>query len=155
MRRFLEMAVAATSGVVIAAHSAAQPSAEPRRIAAAPAFDARQLTSHPTTDWITNGGNVFNQRYSPLTLLDRDNVKDLKALWRTSMGPGANPNNSGQAQILHYEGTLYFINGANDVFALDADTGAILWTYRGSPDPRAGVPMGRSSRGVTRLRRVR
>ena len=122
--------------------------AEPRRIAASPAFDARRLTSHPTTDWITNGGNVFNQRYSPLTLLDRDNVKDLKALWRTSMGTGADPNNSGQAQILHHEGTLYVINGANDVFALDVDTGAILWTYRGNPDPRAGVPMGRSSRGV-------
>ncbi len=107
--------------------------AEPRRIAAAPAFNARQLTTHPTRDWITNGGNV----------------KDLKALWRTSMGTGASPNNSGQAQILHHEGTLYVINGANDVFALDVDTGAILWTYRGQPDPRAGVPMGRSSRGVT------
>ncbi len=58
-------------------------------------------------------------------------------------------NNSGQAQILHHAGTLFVINGANDVFALDADTGAILWTHRGSPDPRAGVPMGRSSRGVT------
>ena len=64
------------------------------------------------------------------------------------MGSGATPNNSGQAQILHYEGVLYVINGANDVFALDVDTGAILWTYRGNPDPRAGVPMGRSSRGV-------
>ena len=123
--------------------------AEPRRIATAPAFDARQLTAHPTANWVTNGGNVLNQRYSPLTALDRDNVKDLKALWRTSMGTGANPNNSGQAQILHHEGTLFVINGANDVFALDADTGAILWTYRGVPDPRAGVPMGRSSRGVT------
>ena len=122
--------------------------AEPRRIATAPAFNARQLTSHPTKDWITNGGNVFNQRYSPLTLLDRDNVKDLKALWRTGMGTGAASNNSGQAQILHHEGTLFVINGANDVFALDVDTGAILWTYRGNPDPRAGVPMGRSSRGV-------
>jgi len=121
---------------------------EPRRIATAPAFDARALTAHPTKDWVTNGGNVFNQRYSPLTLLDRDNVKDLKALWRTGMGTGAAPNNSGQAQILHHEGTLFVINGANDVFALDVDTGAILWTYRGQPDPRAGVPMGRSSRGV-------
>ena len=123
--------------------------AEPRRIATAPAFNARALTANPTKDWITNGGNVFNQRYSPLTLLDRTNVKDLKALWRTGMGTAAAPNNSGQAQILHHHGTLFVINGANDVFALDADNGAILWTYRGNPDPRAGVPMGRSSRGVT------
>jgi alcohol dehydrogenase (cytochrome c) len=64
------------------------------------------------------------------------------------MGSGAGQNNSGQAQILAYAGTLYVINGANDVFALDVDTGAILWTYHGNPDPRSGVPMGRSSRGV-------
>jgi quinohemoprotein ethanol dehydrogenase len=119
-----------------------------QKIAVAPAFKARDLVTPPRTDWVTNGGNVFNQRYSPLTLLNRDNVKGLRALWRTSMGSGANPNNSGQAQILHYEGTLYVINGVNDVFALDVDTGAILWTYHGNPDPKAGVPMGKSSRGV-------
>jgi quinohemoprotein ethanol dehydrogenase len=118
------------------------------RVTAAPAFKARDLTALPRTNWVTNGGNVFNQRYSPLTQLNRDTVKDLKALWRTSMGSGANPNNSGQAQILHYEGTLYVVNGVNDVFALDVDTGAILWTYHGNPDPKAGVPMGKSSRGV-------
>ena len=119
-----------------------------RKIAAAPPFSAHDLTQLPQRDWITNGGNIFNQRYSPLTLLNRGNVKDLKALWRTSMGSGASPSNSGQAQILHYEGTLYVINGANDVFALDVDSGAILWTYHGNPDPRADVPMGKSSRGV-------
>jgi len=119
-----------------------------RKIAAAPAFSTHELTQLPQRNWVTNGGNVLNQRYSPLTLLNRDNVSGLKALWRTSMGSGALPNNSGQAQILHYEGTLYVINGANDVFALDVDSGAILWTYHGNPDPKAGVPMGRSSRGV-------
>ena len=124
-------------------------SAQERKIAHAPAFSARQLTAPPQSSWITNGGNVFNQRYSPLTLLNRDNVNGpSKALWRTSMGSGADPNNSGQAQILVYEGVLFVINGANDVFAMDVDTGAILWTYRGNPDPRSGVPMGRSSRGV-------
>ena len=64
------------------------------------------------------------------------------------MGSGAAQNNSGQAQILVYGDTLYVINGANDVFAMDVDTGAIRWTYHGNPDPKAGVPMGKSSRGV-------
>jgi len=64
------------------------------------------------------------------------------------MGSGANINNSGQAQILVYEGSLFVINGANDVFAMDVETGEILWTYEGNPDPRSGVPMGKSSRGV-------
>ncbi len=137
-------AAAAAAAVVSVGHG----DAAERDISASPAFGAAELVALPRENWVTNGGNVANQRYSPLTLLDPDNVQDLKALWRTSMGSGAQPNNSGQAQILHYEGTLFVVNGANDVFALDVDTGAILWTYRGSPDPRSGVPMGRSSRGV-------
>ncbi len=141
-------ALAFAGGVALVALPFGDSAAAERKIAAAPAFNAKQLTAPPTQNWITNGGNVFNQRYSPLTLLDRDNVKDLKALWRTSMGSGANPNNSGQAQILVYGDTLYVINGANDVFAMDVDTGAIRWTYHGNPDMRSGVPMGKSSRGV-------
>ena len=104
-------------------------------VTASPAFDAAELTAHPSSNWITNGGNVFNQRYSPLDLINRDNVADLKALWRTGMGSGATQSNSGQAQILAYEGTLFVINGANDVFAMDVDTGDILWTWHGNPDP--------------------
>src|SRR5262245_60723008 len=121
-------AMAAALAIVLCAAGPRPLGAAERKVASAPAFSARQLVDLPRANWITNGGNIYNQRYSPLTLLDRDNVKNLKALWRTSMGSGAQPNNSGQAQILHYEGVLYVINGANDVFGLDVDTGAILWT---------------------------
>jgi quinohemoprotein ethanol dehydrogenase len=141
------LAVVVSAAVLCTLLRAPLRAAEPT-IAAAPAFKGRDLVVPPRANWVTNGGNTFNQRYSPLTQLNRETVKDLKALWRTSMGSGANPNNSGQAQILHYDGTLYVINGANDVFAIDVDTGAIRWTYHGKPDPKAGVPMGKSSRGV-------
>ncbi|MEP7242805.1 MAG: PQQ-binding-like beta-propeller repeat protein [Gammaproteobacteria bacterium] len=114
----------------------------------APAFKAAQLTALPTTAWITNGGTLANQRYSPLTLLNRDNVAGLKGLWRTSMGSATGPAHAGQAQILTYEGVLYVANGVNDVFAMDVDTGKILWTYHGNPDPRGGSPIGKVSRGV-------
>ncbi|MEO6340818.1 MAG: PQQ-binding-like beta-propeller repeat protein [Caulobacteraceae bacterium] len=117
-------------------------------IAASPAFSAKDLTALPTGQWITNGGNIFNQRYSPLTQLNRDNVKGLKGLWRTSMGSGANQGNSGQAQILVYQGALYVSNGDNDVFAMDVETGKTLWTYKANRDPKAGNPIGLSSRGV-------
>ena len=76
----------------------------------APAFTADQLVAQPTDAWITNGGNVFNQRYSPLTGLDRGNVAGLKGLWRTSMGSGASFKDSGQA--------------------FDADDGSLVWTLR-------------------------
>ncbi len=141
--------VAAMAGLVtLGGIAILDAAAAERKIAAAPAFNARALTELPRGNWITNGGNVLNQRYSPLTQLNRDTVKELKALWRTSMGSGALPGNSGQAQILHYEGVLYVINGANDVFGLDVDTGAILWTYHGNPDSKAGrntmPPFGRA-----------
>jgi len=117
-------------------------------ITPAPAFTPEDLSQRPTENWITNGGTLTNQRYSPLDQINRDTVKDLKALWRTGMGSGAAPGNSGQAQILVYEGTLYVSNGDNDVFAMDVDSGEILWSHKGNPDPRAGSPFGRSNRGV-------
>ncbi len=42
----------------------------------APAFTATQLTAPPTDGWITNGGNLYNQRYSPLKKINRGNVKE-------------------------------------------------------------------------------
>ncbi len=114
----------------------------------APAFTAQQLLAPPTQQWITNGGTLFNQRYAPVSQINRDNVKELKALWRTSMGSGTTPGHAGQAQILSYEGVLYVINGANDVFAMDVETGVVRWKYSAQPDLRAGSPIGRASRGV-------
>ncbi len=90
----------------------------------------------PGNDWITNGGNLFNQRYSPLTQINRDNVRDLEAQWRTHLdGSGAGPQYSGQGQPLFYQGVLYVVTGADDVFALDVASGAHLWTYEAKLDP--------------------
>jgi alcohol dehydrogenase (cytochrome c) len=145
MRRFvvtLSVAALLAGGSLHAAEGAASP------IATAPAFSIPQLRTLPSTAWITNGGSLANQRYSPLKRLTPQNVAGLKAKWRTGLGSGTSPGESGQAQILAYEGTLYVSNGANDVFALDVDSGAIRWTYRGKPDPKSGAPFGRSNRGV-------
>src|SRR5271154_677072 len=86
------VASVAALGIPAAAQQAGMP-----QISAAPAFTAQQLLAPPGENWITNGGSVFNQRYSPLKLINRDNVAGLKALWRTGMGSGTNPGNSGQA----------------------------------------------------------
>ena len=116
----------------------------------APAFSAKELTASPTDSWITNGGNVYNQRYSPLTRINRDNVAQLKPQWRTHLnGSGTESKYSGQAQPLVYDGVIYVPTGANDVFALDVDSGKILWTYEAHLD--AGITViccGWMSRGV-------
>jgi alcohol dehydrogenase (cytochrome c) len=119
-----------------------------QQIRRAPAFNSERLSTLPTDEWITNGGTLSNQRYSPLEQINADNVANLKGKWRTGLGSGANPGNSAQAQILVYDGVLYIINGDNDVFAISVDSGEILWTYSANTDPQAGNPFGRSSRGV-------
>ena len=45
-------------------------------------FAGAKLTAPPTTSWPTNGGNLYNQRYSPLKAIDRTNVAQLKGVWR-------------------------------------------------------------------------
>jgi glucose dehydrogenase len=116
----------------------------------APAFSGKQLAASPTDGWITNGGNVYNQRYSPLALINRDNVAGLKPAWRTHLnGSGTESKFSGQAQPIVYNGVIYVATGANDVFALDVDTGNTLWTYEAHLDPGITVICcGWMSRGV-------
>ena len=77
--------------LALSAVSQADPAIKP-----APAFTAAQLDTLPTSQWITNGGTLFNQRYSPLTLLNRGNVAGLKGLWRTSMGSAPVPGTRGK-----------------------------------------------------------
>ena len=118
-------------------------------IPAAPAFTAEQLVAAPARNWITNGGNAYNQRYSPLHQINQDNVDGLKAEWRTRLrGSGTGPRNSAQGQSLVYEGVLYIITGDNDVFALDVESGEILWQYTADLDPdRVHVCSGWTNRG--------
>ncbi len=119
-------------------------------IPVAPAFTAPQLASLPVRGWVTNGGNLFNQRYSPLAEIDRADVGRLEAVWRTHLdGSGFGPQYSGEAQPLVYRGVLYAVTGADDVFALDVRTGKILWRYEAHLDPRrVKVCCGWLSRGV-------
>jgi glucose dehydrogenase len=57
--------------------------------AADPEIDA-MLRAPVGKDWITNGGNLTNQRYSTLTQIDGSNVKQLKGACMTRLkGSGA------------------------------------------------------------------
>src|SRR5271169_2223996 len=115
----------------------------------APAFSAEQLSARPREAWITNGGDLANERYSPLTDINTGNIAGLKAVWRAHLaGSGAGPRNSAEATPIFYDGVLYVATGDNDVFALDVASGQVLWTYRGHPEPKSGAPVGWSSRGV-------
>jgi len=113
-------------------------------------FSAARLGVLPTTSWPTNGGNLYNQRYSPLTAIDRANVAKLKGVWRARLrGSGAAPQYSGFAQPVVHDGVAYVSTGANDVFALSIDTGEILWQHAANLDPNiTSVCCGWNNKGV-------
>jgi alcohol dehydrogenase (cytochrome c) len=123
---------------------------EPANISPAPAFDAATLTTPPHADWLTNGGDLFNRRYSTVETIDRDNVGGLKGVWHTRLnGSGIGPQYSGEAQPIVHDGVIYVITGADDVFAIDVESGAILWSYEARLDASINtVCCGWTSRGV-------
>jgi alcohol dehydrogenase (cytochrome c) len=97
---------------------------------AAPAFSGSSLTAPPSDSWPTNGGDWYNRRYSPLDEITRDNVAELKGVWRARLnGSATGPQYSGEAQPIFYDGVLYVSTGANDIFAIDVESGEFVWTY--------------------------
>ena len=118
--------------------------------ATAPALTSERLAAWPTDGWLTNGGNIYNQRYSPLTAIDRANVAELKGVWRTRLGgSGVGQKYSGEAQPIVYQGVAYIVTGADDVFAIGIESGEILWTYEANLDQSIDVVCcGWTSRGV-------
>jgi quinohemoprotein ethanol dehydrogenase len=119
-------------------------------ITMAPAFTAEQLQAPPAKDWITNGGSLANQRFSPLDQIDTENVADLKGVWMTDLqGSGVAAKYSAEAQPIVHDGTIYVVTGANDVFAVDVETGKVRWRYKAQlPKRITSVCCGWTSRGV-------
>jgi len=121
MRGAFFLSLSAAVAALLAASGQAQPTRD---------FSTAALTAAPTTSWPTNGGNLYNQRYSALTVINRANVAQLKGVWRARLhGSGMAPQYSGAGQPIVYDGVAYVSTGANDVFALSIATGEILWQY--------------------------
>ncbi|HVX33797.1 MAG TPA: PQQ-binding-like beta-propeller repeat protein [Solirubrobacterales bacterium] len=121
-------------------------------IAAAPAFTSEELFEHAGDNWISNGGGTTNDRYSTLDEINTENVKELKGDFVTKIGQNTTAAKfSAEGQALEYEGTIYISDGADDVYAIDAGNGEILWTYEPHlpPDPLGEVVCcGWDNRGV-------
>src|SRR2546425_4199084 len=93
--------------------------------AADPEID-RLLQNPVAKDWVTNGGNLTNQRYSTLKQIDTTNVQQLKGAWRTRLSrSGYGSKYSAEATPLVKDGIMYMVTGNDDVFALSAKTGEI------------------------------
>ena len=111
---------------------------------------AQNLVAPPTDSWPKSGGNLFNQNYSPLTQINRQNIGGLKAVWRARLdGSGAAAKYSGEAQPIMHDGVVFIVTGADDVFAIRVKTGEALWKYQPHLDEKIStVCCGWTSRGL-------
>jgi quinohemoprotein ethanol dehydrogenase len=127
--RTVALSAAIAAGLILSAFAQVKPG-QPAPPGGAGDFSNAALTAPPASAWPTGGGNLYNQRYSPLKAINRANVAQLKGVWRARLrGSGAAPQYSGFAQPVIHDGVAYVSTGANDVFALSIDTGEILWSY--------------------------
>ncbi|HEX4545670.1 MAG TPA: PQQ-dependent dehydrogenase, methanol/ethanol family [Candidatus Acidoferrum sp.] len=84
-----------------------------------------QLSAQPVgANWLSYNGDYTGRRFSGLDQISKKNVGQLRAQWVFHV-PNAN----------HLEGTpvvvdgLMFVTAANDAYALDSQTGRVIWHY--------------------------
>ena len=87
-----------------------------------------------------------NTRYSTLSQINTSNVKTLKGAWMARLSSGFGPGFSQQATPVVKDGVMYITTGEQDIFAIDAKTGSIIWEYRLPWDRR--TPDNKAKRGV-------
>ena len=104
------------------------------------------------TEWLYNRSSPGAGSYSPLDVINKDNVKNLKIAWRfKTENFGAAIESNYEATPLMIDGVLYTTAGRRrDAVALDARTGETLWMYRIDEGAREKVaPRRNSGRGVS------
>jgi quinoprotein glucose dehydrogenase len=89
----------------------------------------------PTTEWRYFGGNKAFTRYSPLDQITRDNVGNLRIVWRrpavsdqlTQAFPDLRVNNYLRSTPIVIDGRLYTQNAHGLVVAFDGESGKTVW----------------------------
>jgi len=102
-------------------------------------------------DWPSYGNDLANTRYQNVDQVTPANVARLQPAWVFHTGV-FDPKASFEASPIVVDGTMYVSTGHDDVFALNAATGAERWAYHpeAAMPPLSQVPLccGRDSRGV-------
>ena len=90
----------------------------------------------PDHDWRLPAGDFANTRFSPLSQITRDNVKNLKVI--STMSTGIPHGHEGQPLVVG--DTMYIVTPfPNNLIALDLTKPGTpkKWEYQPHPDPRA------------------
>jgi alcohol dehydrogenase (cytochrome c) len=110
-------------------------------VAAAPAdvtFDRLLRADREPHNWLSYSGNYSGHRYSPLSQINRSNVKTLQLKWsyHPLYAKNTNAQNKMENTPLVVDGIMY-TGTALEVVALDAVTGREYWKLARPLDPKA------------------
>jgi glucose dehydrogenase len=103
------------------------------------------------TEWLSNGMNWDEQRYSTMAQINPANVGNLALAWSYELGPGGGNQ---QATPLYSGGIIYTVTNWSIVAAIDAKTGKEIWRYDPDADRTMTQPgksrlcCGVNSRGI-------
>ncbi len=103
-----------------------------------------QSQAKHNAEWPSYGRDYTNQRFSPLTQINRDNVAKLAPVWQYKSGINA----TFQATPIVVDRVMYLSLPFNHVVALDARTGQQLWRYEHPRRKDYKMCCGPANRGV-------
>lgn len=92
-------------------------------------FDRILHADQEPQNWLTFSGTLSGIRHSLLTQITPANVKNLELAWIWQSQSSIKI----EATALVLDGVLYTVQAPNDVVALDAATGRVIWTYPYAP----------------------
>ena len=104
---------------------------------------AERLRNPAAGDWLMVRRSYDGWGYSPLTQITTANVATLRPAWIVSTGV----TNGHEAPPIVNDGVMFVATPGNQVIALDAKSGRLLWRYRREL-PETVIQLHRTSRGV-------
>jgi alcohol dehydrogenase (cytochrome c) len=93
-----------------------------------PAFvpvTSQMLLNPPPGDWLMFSRTYDAQRHSPLTQITRQNVGQLREVFRKELGAGPH-----ESIPLVHDGVMYLLLPGATLQAINASTGAVLWEHK-------------------------
>jgi alcohol dehydrogenase (cytochrome c) len=99
-------------------------------------------------NWLTYGGNYFSQRFSGLKQITPQNVGQLKVAW---VYQPERPAGNVETSPVVVDGIMYVTEPPSTVTAIDAHTGAKLWTWSPVLHNVVAIGLFQTNRGVAVL----
>jgi len=102
---------------------------------------------HEPGNWLMYSSTYNSWRYSLLDQINTETVKNLRPKWLFQ----ARSENKFETTPLVVDGIMYLTRPENDVFALDAETGRVMWTYSHKNPDKTYNCCGKVNRGLAIL----